>query len=67
MPEAKSLENEDFLNLIYQFSMNYSQEIFKRAYNETQKNISEKVTPDILRELGYSEDDIYKEFINKKD
>lgn len=61
-PAAESLNDDDFLNLTYEFSMNYSHDGFKKAYVEWDKKKKNEVDADLLRELGYSEEDIEKEF-----
>lgn len=55
-----SEEDCDELNyLLYDFAMNYSLESLQMGYTKELSNAN-KVDEDILRKLGYTEEDIYK-------
>lgn len=49
-------ENYDFL--VYDFAMNYSMDSLRQGYFKWKEKEDSKVDDDLLRELGYSEDDI---------
>ena len=49
----------DWNYIIYEFNMNYSLDSIRLAYQKTKKE-SEKPTNDLLRELGYTDDDLLK-------
>lgn len=57
-PAQQAINDIDFINILYEYAMNYSLEGFRKAYAERLKKESEKVTRDQLRELGYSEEDL---------
>lgn len=51
-------EDEDLDFLLYDFAMNYSIDSLRTGYNKWMENENSKVDDDLLRELGYSEEDI---------
>lgn len=57
-PDPQKINDPDFLNIYYEFVMNYPTESLRKAYFENKKLKAEKVTRDELRELGYSEEDL---------
>lgn len=61
LPEVQNLDDYDFLNLTYEFAMNYTHEGFRKAYSDYENKKKTRVSADMLRELGYSEEDIAKE------
>ena len=52
------LHDQNFVNILYEYAMNYSTETLRKNYTENKKKQAEKVTRDELRELGYSEEDL---------
>lgn len=57
-PDPQKIEDEDYLNILYEFAMNFSQDSFRKAYWDNKKAEEERVTRDDLRELGYDEEDL---------
>lgn len=57
-PDPQQIDNEHFVNIMYEYAMNYSTEGFKKAYAEYQKKQEQKVTREELRDLGYDEEDL---------
>lgn len=51
-------DDEDLEFLLYDFAMNYSIDSLRKGYFDWKKKIESEVDDDLLRELGYSEDDI---------
>ena len=47
---------------VYEFCMNYSIEGFRKSYANYMKKQESKVSDDLLRALGYSEEDIAKNY-----
>lgn len=57
-PDPQLIKDDDFLNILFEYAMNYTTEGFRKAYAENLKKENEKVTRDELRDLGYSEEDL---------
>lgn len=57
-PDPQVINDSDFINIFYEFAMNYTTENLRKQYFENKKKELEKVTRDELRDLGYSEEDI---------
>lgn len=58
LPDPQILDDNDFVNILYEYAMNFDTERFRKAYADSRKKQAEKVSKDELRELGYSEEDI---------
>ena len=56
-------DDEDLEFLLYDFAMNYSIDSLRKGYFDWKKKNESEVDDDLLRELGYSEDDILKNHI----
>lgn len=57
-PDPQAITDPDFINIVYEFAMNYTTESLRKSYIENKKREMEKVTRDELRELGYDEEDL---------
>ena len=61
LTESTLLNNTDDENynfLLYDFAMNYSLDSLRTGYQEWKKKEQAQIDDDLLRELGYSEEDI---------
>lgn len=54
----KDYIDDDFNYIVFEFCMNFSLESVRSAYFENKKN--KPVSENILRELGYDDDDILR-------
>lgn len=52
----------DWAFIVYEFFMNFSVDSLRHSYFENQKKKETEVSDDLLRELGYSEDAILKNY-----
>jgi hypothetical protein len=52
--------DDDWCYLVFEFSMNYTLDGLRYAYHKEKKKEKEKVTADLLRKLGYTEEQIQK-------
>lgn len=59
-PVASDLQDDDWTYIICEFALNYSLDAIRYSYNKNKEESKKKVNADILRELGYSEEDIAK-------
>lgn len=57
-PDPQITDNPDFINIFYEFVMNYPVENLRQKYFENKKKEMERVTRDELRDLGYDEEDL---------
>lgn len=57
---AKNSDNLDqlFFHIWYEYFMNIDKDTVKQAYHKTKEKENSKVDADVLRELGYTEEDI---------
>lgn len=59
-PVESDLQDDDWCYIICEFALNYSMESIRYSYNKSKETNKNKVNADVLRELGYSEEDIAK-------
>lgn len=59
-PIEPDLMDNDWCYLVFEFSMNYTLDGLRYAYHKEKKKEKEKVTADLLRKLGYTEEQIQK-------
>lgn len=62
-PVPKELMDDDWNWIIHEFNMNYTDESIRNGYQEEKKKEAQKVDNDLMRELGYTDEDI----LNKRD
>lgn len=53
-------DDYDYNHLVFEFIMNYSVDSLRHAYHEGKKKDRERVSDDLLLELGYSVDDVMR-------
>ena len=57
---AANNRDDEWLAINYEFAMNYSIESLRKGYAEFMEERKKKTSNELLRELGYTEDDIAK-------
>lgn len=61
-PVSADYQDELWSFVVYEFNMNYTIENFRKSYANYIKKQETKVSDDLLRTLGYSEEDILKNY-----
>lgn len=59
-PIEVDLMDDDWCYLIFEFAMNYTTESIRYSYHKQKENDGKKVNADVLRKLGYTEEQIQK-------
>lgn len=59
-PIETDLMDDDWSYLIFEFMMNFSTDNIRYLYHKQKENDSKKVNADVLRKLGYTEEQIQK-------
>lgn len=61
-PVSADYQDDLWSYIVYEFCMNYSIEGFRKSYENYLKQKESAVSDDLLRSLGYSEEDILKNY-----
>ena len=61
-PVSADYQDDLWSYIVYEFCMNYSIEGFRKSYANYMKKQESEVSDDLLRALGYSEEDIAKNY-----
>lgn len=57
---GKSADDEDLLYLMYDFAMVFPEDVLRRIHAAEREKMQGTVSPEKLRRLGYSEEDILR-------
>lgn len=52
--------DDDWHYIVYEFNMNYTEDMLREGYHEMKQKAEQIPDDDILRELGYTDEDLLK-------